>query len=214
MTDQQTTSQNEGETLYAGKFKTVAELEAGYKNSLPVFQENQTLKAKLDEVSKVPDDYMTPADVALHDDDLADVKRIAKNSELTQAQFDKLARETYAKGKGKLDAFENAKKDLGADTLNMLQDYVKKYYPEKIGDSVLKKLIMEKDAREIALQHRNTLLNSKVPGVGDINPGAYAVTQKDVMKAREDMLQSRGKARVEAQKKYISLQSQLAHAKG
>ena len=38
------------------------------------------------------------------------------------------------------------------------------------------------------------------------------VTHKDVITARAEMLKTRGKARVEAQKRYISLSSQLAHA--
>lgn len=202
---------DDGQVLYAGKFKTVEELEAGYKNSLPVFQENQTLKAKLDEVTKLPDEYTPPADISLHESDLEEVKRLAKESGLTQAQFEKLALQQNAKAKAKHEAFEKAKHELGADTLNTLQDYVKKYYPEKIGDSVLKKLIMEKDAREIALQHRNSVLNSKVPGISDINPGRYAVTREDLMKARDLMEKSRGKARVDAQRKYVSLSHQFAH---
>jgi hypothetical protein len=38
------TQTNEQPKLYAGKFKTIEDLEAGYKSSLPVFQENETLK--------------------------------------------------------------------------------------------------------------------------------------------------------------------------
>lgn len=206
-------NQDGGEVLYAGKFKTVEELEAGYKNSLPLYQENQTLKSKFDEVTKIPDEYLTPSDVALHEDDISDVKTLAKNSGLTQAQFEKLARETYVKGKNKLDAYEKAKADLGADTLHTLQDYVEKYYPAKIGESVLKKLILEKDARDIALQHRNTLLNSRVPGMNTGSPIPYTVTNADVLKARDEMNASRGKARVEAQRKYIALQRHVAHSK-
>ena len=35
---EQTNQEGSGEKLYAGKFKTVEELEAGYKNSLPTFR--------------------------------------------------------------------------------------------------------------------------------------------------------------------------------
>ena len=76
--------------LYAGKFKTVEELEAGYNNSAKVFQENEEVKRRLEESTKVPDDYQTPSDVQLHDNDIAQLKNAAKSSGLTQAQFDKL----------------------------------------------------------------------------------------------------------------------------
>lgn len=204
----------DGEKLYAGKFKTVEELEAGYKNSLPVFQENQTLKTKLEEVTKIPDEYKTPEGVTLHDSDLAEVKRLAKTSNLTQQQYEKLLLETNHKSKNQFEAFENAKKEIGADNLNMLQDYVKKYYPEKIGDAVLKKLILEKDARDIALQHRASLLNSQVPGMSGTRPNSgYQVTQKDVLAAREEMNNSAGKAKVAARTKYIALSREMAHSK-
>jgi len=56
-------------------------------------------------------------------------------------------------------------------------------------------------------------LNSSVPGVNKVSTGNYnQVTHEDVKKARDVMNSSRGRARVEAQKRYISLSHALAHA--
>lgn len=214
MSEQKDNEGTGGETLYAGKFKTVAELEAGYKNSLPTFQENENLKKKLEESTKVPDAYNTPADIALHESDLEAVKLEAKNSGLTQAQYEKLVKERNARSMNKHQSFEQAKKDLGADTLNLLQDFIKKTYPEKAGEVLLKQAISNKEVRESILAQRTQMLNSSVPGGNRVSTGGgYQITEKDVLKARDEMNSSRGRARVEAQKRYIALQHQRAHSK-
>ncbi len=212
MTESTTTTPPNEDKLYAGKFKTVEELEAGYKNSLPTFQENETLKKKLDDVTKIPDEYQTPSDVALHETDLADIKRIAKSSGLTQAQYDKLVRESHAKTQANHQSFEAAKKELGADNLNLIQEFVKKQYGEKVSDALMKSVITNKDLREDILAQRTAVLNSTAPGMGRAGgAGSYAVTQKDVLASRDEMMKSRGKQRVEAQKRYVALQHQMAH---
>lgn len=203
---------NEGEKLYAGKFKTVEELESGYNNTAKLFQENEDLKKKFESVTKIPDEYLTPADVALHESDIAEVKRLAKNSGLTQDQFDKLARETHAKTASNIQSFELAKKELGADNLNIIQDFVKKQYGDKVSDALMKNIITNKELRDEILEQRKAALNSAAPGMGRAGgAGSYVVTNKDVMTARNEMVKSRGKARIEAQKKYIALQHQIAH---
>lgn len=197
--------------LYAGKFPSVEALEEGYKNSLPVFQENETLKKKLEDVTKIPDDYQTPTDVNLHEEDLRDIKAVAKNSALTQKQYEKLAREAQAKALNKNQSFENAKKELGSDKLNLMQDFLKKQYGDKAASVLLQKAIIDKDLQEEILKQRSEALNSMTPGVGKVSIGYHAVTQKDVLVARDEMTKSAGKARVEAQKRYIALQHQYAH---
>jgi uncharacterized protein (UPF0335 family) len=199
--------------LYAGKFKTVEELEAGYNNSAKVYQENEDLKTKYAELTKTPDDYQIPADVTLHESDIAQLKQTAKNSGLNQSQFEKLAQAQTQVVKSKLESFENAKKEVGADNLNMLQDFLAKNYPEKVAETMLKAAIKDKDLRGQLLDQRTKMLNSSVPGSNKVTTGNYnSVTHDDVHKARNLMMNSRGKARVEAQKRYINLSSQLAHA--
>jgi hypothetical protein len=202
------------EILYAGKFKTVGELEAGYKNSLPTFQENENLKKQLEQMTKVPEMYNTPADIALHESDLSAVQHEAKSSGLTQAQYEKLVRERNALSLSKHQSYEQAKKDLGADNLNMLQDFIKKTYPEKAAEVLLRQAIMNKELRESIFSQRSEMLNSSIPGTNRISvDGKYNITEKDVLKAREDMNSLRGRARVEARNRYIAMQHHRAHNK-
>ena len=211
MSDQQTGT---GDTkLYAGKFKTVEELEAGYNNSAKVYQENEDLKKRFEETTKVPEDYQVPESVNLHDNDIAKLKQAAKNSGLTQAQFEKLAIAQTQSVQSQVESFENAKKEVGSDTLNLLQDFLNKTYPDKVAEKMLKEAIKDKDLRSQILDQRTKMLNSSVPGSNKISVGSYNnVTHEDVRKQRDIMMKSRGKARVEAQKRYIALSSQLAHA--
>lgn len=199
--------------LYAGKFKTVEELEAGYNNAAKVYQENDDLKNKYDAVTKVPDVYAVPQGIELHENDIEELKQSSKNSGLTQAQFDRLALAQNDKVKGKVQSFENAKKEIGADNLNLLQDFISKTYPEKAGAALLKEAIKNKEVRDAILTQRTQVLNSSVPGVNKVFSSGYnEVTHEDVIKAREVMTKSRGRARVEAQKRYIGLAAKLAHA--
>ena len=199
--------------LYAGKFKSVEELEAGYNNAAKVYQENEDLKTKFDASTKVPDAYAVPQGIELHENDLEDLKSSAKNSGLTQSQFDKLALTQNDKVKNKYQTFENAKKEIGADNLNLLQDFIGKTYPEKAGAALLKEAIKNKEVRDAILAQRTAALSSSVPGMSKVSTGSYnQVTHQDILAARDVMTKSRGKARVEAQKRYINLASQLAHA--
>jgi hypothetical protein len=199
--------------LYAGKFKTVEELEAGYNNAAKVYQENDDLKKKHEESTKVPDAYSVPSTIELHENDLEELKQSSKNSGLTQAQFEKLAIAQNEKVRGKVQSFENAKKEVGADNLNLLQDFITKTYPQKAGEALMKEAIKNKEVREAILNQRTQALNSSVPGVNQVFSHSYNnVTHEDVIKARDVMTKSRGKARVEAQKRYIGLAAKLAHA--
>lgn len=169
--------------LYAGKFKTVEELEAGYKNSLPTFQENEQLKAKLEEHTKVPDTYMNPSDVSLEATRIADIQARAKAAGMTQAQYEKFLRDEKARVDHRQSAFEAARKEVGEETLNLLKDYVKKHYPAELQDSMVNTFIADKNARQAALNHRAQLLNNQVPGMNKTTALGYMVTQDDINKA-------------------------------
>lgn len=210
MTDNTTPPQDK---LYAGKFKTVEELEQGYNNSAKIYQENEDLKKRIDESTRIPDDYQIPSEVNLHDNDVAQLKIAAKQSGLTQSQFEKLALNQTQSVQSKVNDFENAKKEIGSDNLNLLQDFLAKTYPDKVAEKMLKEAIKDKDLRGQLLDQRTKMLNSSVPGSNKVSVSSYNnVTHEDVKKARDVMMGSRGRARVEAQKRYISMSSQLAHA--
>jgi hypothetical protein len=204
---------NEEVKLYAGKFKTVEELEAGYNNAAKVYQENDDLKKRMEESTKVPDDYQIPSDIQLHESDVEDLKQAAKESGLTQAQFERLAAKQNQVVKSKVESFENAKKEVGLDNINLLQDFLSKTYPDKVAEKMLNEAIKDKGLREQLLEQRTKLLNSSVPGSNKVTTSTYnTVTHEDLRKARDIMMKSRGKARIEARNRYVSMSAQLAHA--
>ncbi len=206
-------SDDNGEKLYAGKFKSIEELEAGYNNAAKVYQENDDLKKKYDDITRVPESYAVPQGIDLHDSDVNELKEQAKHSGLTQSQFDKLAFNQNEKVRSKFESYEKSKKEIGADNLNLLQDFLKSSYPEKVAEKLLNEAIKDKNIRDQLLDQRTKALNSSVPGIGRVSVSNYQhVTNDDIVKARDVMLKSRGKARIEAQNRYIALSAQKAHA--
>jgi hypothetical protein len=207
--DQNQNTQSSEQKKYAGKFDTVEQLEEGYKNSAKVFQENENLKKQLETFTKAPDDYLRPDGVELQDNDLDEVKRLAKSAGLTQEHFNRLAKDWSARKQSKKQAFEEKIKALGEENLNVLKDYVAKHYPEKVADAVLDKLIKDDSAREAALKHREQLLNSTTPGLSKVNGGyGYSVTYNDVLKARE--AHQSNKSNMKLRDNYLRLTAEYA----
>lgn len=200
------------EKLYAGKFKTVEELEGGYKNAAIVYDENEKLKAKLEEAMRVPDAYQNPADVQLEQNRVADIQARAKDAGMTQAQYEKFLRNEKARIERGQQGFEAARKEVGDETLNVLQDYVKNHYPPSLADGVLKTLITNKEARAEALAHRARLLGDQVPGVGQPAFVKYnVVTDEDVKKAYA--AKDKNPHDMKARQRYINLIEQQAAQK-
>lgn len=190
MLDEQQSNQNPNENntetqqLYAGKFKSVEDLEAGYKNAAKVFDENQQLKSQLETITKVPDDYMHPADVELDQNRLADIKARAKEAGMTQAQYEKFVKSDKDRLEKMKSHFEEAKKALGEDKLNLLNDFIAKAYPKEIADGVLKSAVTNKAARDAILQQREHALNNRVPGMDRVaTPTHYSISDDDIKKA-------------------------------
>lgn len=209
MTDQ---SDNQEVKLYAGKFKTVEELEGGYKNAAVVYDENEKLKQKFEEATRVPDAYQTPADIGLDAAHLQDYQARAREAGLTQAQYDKFLANEKARMERGRQGFEQARKEVGEETLNVLQDYVKNNYPESLQDGVLKTLITNQKARAEALSHREQMLGDQVPGVGKPAFTKYnQVTQEDVNKAAKAA--HAAPSDMKARQKYVNLCEQLAAQK-
>lgn len=193
-----------GEKLYAGKFKTVEELEAGYKNSLPTFQENETLKKKVEELSTIPDSYLNPNDVEIDTNRVADLQARAKEAGLTQAQYEKLVRSDKSRVDAYKTNFENAKKAVGEETMNILTDYVNKHYPKELQENMLNTFIGNKDARQAALNHRQQLLNNQVPGMNKTAAGGgYHVSDDDIRKAYA--AKEKNKGDIKARNHYMNL---------
>lgn len=202
-TNQGNDQNSSNEKLYAGKFKTVEELESGYKNSATVFEENTRLKAKVEEVTKTPDNYMNPSDVELEATRLTDIQARAKEAGMTQAQYEKFVRGDKARVDQHKQNFENAKKDVGEETMNILKDYVSKHYPKELEDSMMRTFIGNKEARQAALNHRQQLLNNQMPGMGKTPAIGYRVTDDDIKKAYAAKETNRGD--MKARNHYMNL---------
>lgn len=151
--------------LYAGKYKSVEDLEEAYKASEKFIGENTTLKRELEKYTKPPEDYEVPSDIVMRDTEIQELKAIARNAGLNQDQFLKTAKEMQDRISYQLTAFEQAKQELGEANLNILTDYVTKNYPERLREVVLTKLIKDKDAMSDAMKHRDSVLNNQAPGM-------------------------------------------------
>lgn len=151
--------------LYAGKYKSIEDLEAAYKEGEKFIGENANLKRELEKYTKPPEDYEVSNDIALRDIEIQELKAIAKNAGLNQEQFLKTAKEMQSRINYQLTSFEQAKQELGEANLNILTDYVSKNYPERLREVVLTKLIKDKDAMTDAMKHRETVLNNQAPGM-------------------------------------------------
>ena len=196
--------------LWAGKYKTVEDLEEAYKNSRRAYTENADLKKQLEVYTNIPDDYELPSDMTLRQDEIKEIKSIAKNAGLTQSHFEKMAKEMESKIKANVDSFEKAKQEAGEDTINVLNDYVTRFYPEKLHETVINKLIKDKDAMSDALKHRDQILNSKVPG---LSQGSTAMPQvydgqKEVEKAA---LEYRKQPTEKNRERYINLAREVGN---
>jgi len=155
--------------LWAGKYKTVEELENAYKNSSKIYNENKELQQQLELAIKIPDDYTVPKGLSMREHEINEIKSIAKNSGLTQQHFEKMATEMQSKIQANIESFDQQRKSIGDEKLKILQDYVKKTYPEKLQQVVLNHIIKDGDVMTDALHHRDQLLNSKVPGMDKAN---------------------------------------------
>ena len=206
---EQTQNQNQQqEKLYAGKFKTVEDLEVGYKNSAAVYDENTKLKNQLDEVTKVPDAYLNPADVELEANRLSNLQARAKESGMTQKQYEKFVKGEQALLDGRKTQFENAKKAVGEETINILSDYVKRNYPQALHDNMLNTFIGNEEARKAALSNREQLLKNTVPGMNKVAAaGGYHVTDEDVRKAYDAKERSKSPKDIQ---RYLALVTQQA----
>lgn len=194
---------NEGTKLYAGKFKTVEELENGYNASLPTFQENEKLKNQLNEVTKVPDVYLKPEGIELDETRLKSLEARAKEAGMTQAQYNKfLASEKAALDSRKAN-FEAAKKEVGEQNINLITDYVKNNYPEALHEQMINTFIANKGAREAAFKHREQLIKNPIPGFGASPPPRYTVSDDDIKKAMAE--KDKNPSDMKARQRYMSL---------
>jgi len=182
----------ENEVLYAGKFKSVEELEKGYKESLSVHVKNKELEEKLSQMQAVPDSYNVPENSILDSKQLAELTEVAKNSKMSQEQFDAAINSLASNAKQQESQWETRKKLIGEQNINVLKKYVDENfstYDERFRSQMLNQIILDDATMEKAMEDREKRLNSSIPGVNqtgnntpsDINTGraeAQALAQR------------------------------------
>lgn len=155
--------------LWAGKYKTPEEMEEAIKakdNEYgKLYEEHDGIKKKYDEISKVPDKYAVPDGMVLRQNEIQEIEQLAKNAGLTQAQFEKTALDMQARIQSSVNAMIQAKEKVGQDKIAIIQDHIKKHYPESLQEVVFNKVLMDEKARTDILSEREKKLNSEVPGM-------------------------------------------------
>ncbi len=195
--------------LYAGKYKSVEELEKAYKNSAKVFNDNKTLQERLKNY-EVPENYNLP-DVSLPETMLQEIEALAKAAGLNQEQFNKTLFAMTEQQKQYQTQLEDKKKTLGSK-LSIVQDYVTKTYPTSLHTTILNTLIGDENAMTEALKHRDQLLNSQIPGLSNQQANLsdpYDVQQELLKAAKEYERNQSDKNR----KRYINLAKEVAEAR-
>ncbi len=200
----------ESTKLYAGKYKSVEELEKAYKNSAGVFNENKILKEKLKNF-EAPENYNLPESICLPEQEIQGLQKIAKMAGLNQEQFNKTLNSMTEQQQHYQSQREDRKKFLG-DKLTIIEDYVTKTYPASLQSTILNTLIGDENAMSDALKHRDRLLNSQVPGLSSQRANLsdpYEGKNELLKVAKEYERDPSDKNR----KRYINLASEVAEAR-
>lgn len=158
--------------LYAGKYKSVEELEKGYCHSLQALNE---IKSELKSFT-APEEYIIP-DVKTHHEIISRAKELAKSTGLSQSQFDAVVRKMDEKNRDSIEKFEESKKRAG-EKLDILEDYVSRHYPKKLKSTIINSLVMDPEAMDEALKHRESMLNTQVPGIHSARGASFSTNDK------------------------------------
>jgi len=192
--------------LYAGKYKSIHELEKAYTNSSTVFNENRALKEKY----KVPENYVVP-EVSLPETVINDLQQLAKSAGFNQEQFTKTLLSMQEQQKQYQTQLEERKKQLG-EQLKVVEDYVTKTYPSTLYNTVLTTLLGDENAMSDAMKHRDQVLNSQVPGLSNQHANLsdpYEGRTELLTLAKEYQKNPTEKNR----KRYINLANEVAQAR-
>ena len=167
--------------LYAGKYKSVEELEKGYCHSLQSLNE---IKSELKSFT-APEEYVIP-DVKTHHEIISRAKELAKSTGLSQSQFDAVVRKMDEKNRDSIEKFEESKKRAG-EKLDILEDYVSRHYPKKLKSTIINSLVMDPEAMDEALKHRESMLNTQVPGIHSARGSSFSTNDN---KEKEKMIEA------------------------
>ena len=207
----------DSEVLYAGKFKSVEELEKGYKESLSVHMKNKELETKLAEMQSVPESYNVPEMSNLDSKQLAELTEVARHSKMTQAQFDAAISSLASNAQQQQSQWETRKKLVGEQNINVLKKYVDENftsYDDEFRNNMLNQIISNDETMEKAMQDREKKLNSSLPGsnqTGQSMPSDIASGRAEAQKlALRAMAEPNNK---EARAKLLSMCRDIGHAR-
>lgn len=208
-----TGSESEPPKLWANKFKTPEDLEKGYGEVVKMMIQSNEISKELELLKQIPEQYTIPETIKLTENELEDIKTISKNAGLNQFHFENIAKQMQDRNNMQLIAFENAKKEIGDENLQVLNGYVKSFYPESIHDHVMTKLIKDKTAMKDAMDHRDKLLNSSVPGLdkGSTRSPERYDGERELLEVAK-IVHSNPRD-IKAREKYIKLANEVGNAR-
>lgn len=181
------TSTSQEEKLYAGKFKTVDELEKGYKNAAAVYEANRKLETSLKEITEVPDDYIVPEHVkTLNESDINSIKSLVRNAGLSQKMFEKIVSDAEEQSAQRRTQEQEQLLNIGEENLQLLSDYVGRNYSENVAKKVLTAIVSDPEAVKEALADRERKLNSSAPGLSRPSGVAKAITKDDLVALQKE----------------------------
>ncbi len=206
---------NEGK-LFANKFKTVEDLEKAYGNSVTAMVEKARLEKEIEKF-KPPEKYELPSDITFPEHHVEELVTIAKASEMTQLQFEKTVREmhnrTIASRQAQEQYYTERKTSIGEEKMNLLNDYVDKYYPPYAKEVMLDKLIRDDNAMSDALKDRDNRLNNQAPGISQGRSGVpERYDGENDLKAAALAAQKNPRDH-KARERYVNLAREVGHAR-
>ena len=145
---------------WAGKFDTPEALEEAYNTTGKVHQDNVELRKKYDDLTKVPEAYTLPETIKVTVKEQALLDRAARKAGLNQDHYSKMVEEFHAEENTKMQALADRRKALGEEKVNVIHDYVKKFYPAKLQDVMFNEIIKDDDAMKQAMEALWALLLS------------------------------------------------------
>lgn len=191
--------------LLAGKYKSVDELEKAYNSSATVIREERSKREQLEKQFSVPEVYEMSNELPLRENEWQDIKALAKTARLTQDQFNTTAQEMSHRVMAQAQELADAKSAIGQEKINVLNDYVEKHYPQALRETVLNKIIKDGNAMNDALKHRDSLLNSTVPGVSQGSIGATESRYDGQSELTKAALQYQKQPNAANKERYINL---------
>lgn len=203
--------------LYAGKFKSVDELEKAYKEGFGVHLKNKELESKIQEFTTPPDEYSIPENISLRDSKVSELKALAKTSGMTQDQFNNAARKINDDVQKNLSRYQEAMDKAGEDKINLVKGYLDKKlsaFDDDIKSNILTKVISNDKVMENIMSDREKDLNSNVPGINQ-TADQKIMRENDMKREKYEaglktMLDPRDKA---ARAKFINMCRDIGHAR-